>query len=162
MNNCVFNETLDTLKFQNLNVIDKDTERPWGGFFVIDEFDAQKFANIYFNNIDIEELKISGKLSPKILIIAPFKRLSWQYHHRRSEIWKVLSGIIKVITSHDNIERKEKILKEGDEIRLFQGERHRIIGTDNYALVAEIWIHTDKANPSDEDDIVRVQDDYNR
>ena len=53
-------------------------------------------------------------------------------------------------------------LKEGEEIDIYQGERHRIIGTDEYAVVAEIWIHTDKDNPSDEDDIVRVQDDFNR
>ena len=40
--------------------------------------------------------------SPKILIIAPNKRLSWQYHHRRSEIWKVVRGEINVVTSHDD------------------------------------------------------------
>ena len=105
---------------------------------------------------------IFWKLSPKILIISPNKRLSWQYHHRRSEIWKVVSGKIKVVTSHDDVERKEKILKEGDEIRLYQGERHRIIGLEDYAVVAEIWIHTDKDNPSDENDIVRLQDDFDR
>ena len=150
------------LKSQKLNIIDKDTERPWGGFFVISEENAQYFSNIYFNGINTEELKVSGTLSPKILIIAPNKRLSWQYHHRRIEIWKVVSGEIKVITSHDDIERKEKILIEGDELRLSKGERHRIIGLDKYAVVAEIWIHTDKGNPSDEDDIIRVQDDFGR
>ena len=45
---------------------------------------------------------------------------------------------------------------------MLQGERHRIIGMDDYAIVAEIWIHTDKYNPSDEDDIVRLKDDYDR
>ena len=151
-----------SLKSQKLNIIDKDTERPWGGFFVISEENAEDFSKIYFNGLNIEKLKVSGKLSPKILIIAPNKRLSWQYHHRRIEIWKVVSGEIKVITSHDDIERKEKILKEGDELRLSKGERHRIIGLDEYAVVAEIWIHTDKSNPSDEDDIIRVQDDFGR
>ena len=62
----------------------------------------------------------------------------------------------------ESISVKEKILKEGDEIRLYKGERHRIIGLENYAVVAEIWIHTDKDNPSDENDIVRVQDDFDR
>ena len=160
--NKIFTKTCELLKSQKLNIIDKDTERPWGGFFVISENNAQDFANIYFNGLNTEELKISGKLSPKILIIAPNKRLSWQYHHRRSEIWKVVGGQIKVVTSHDDIERKEQILKEGDEIRLSKGERHRIIGLENYAVVAEIWIHTDKDNPSDENDIVRVQDDFDR
>ncbi len=162
MSKNIFNKTSEILRSQNLKVFDKDIGRPWGGFFVISEDNAQDFSNIYFNGLNTEELKISGKLSPKILIIAPDKRLSWQYHHRRSEIWKVVSGEIKVITSHDDVERNEKILKIGDEIRLYKGERHRIIGLYDYAVVAEIWIHTDKDNPSDENDIVRVQDDFDR
>ena len=161
MNN-TFLEVEKKLKSQNFKIIDNDLNRPWGGFFVISEENAQDFSNIYFNGLNTEELNISGKLSPKILIIASNKRLSWQYHHRRSEIWKVVSGEIKVVTSHDNIERKEETLKEGDEIRLLKGERHRIIGLNAYAVVAEIWIHTDKDNPSDENDIVRVQDDFDR
>ena len=162
MINNIFNQTLEILNSQKLNIVDKDLEKPWGGFFVISEDDAQYFANLYFNGIDTEELKVSGKLSPKILIIAPNKRLSWQYHHRRSEIWNVKSGEIKVVRSHDNVERKEIILQSGDETKLYQGERHRIVGTNDYAVVAEIWIHTNKDNPSDEDDIVRLQDDFNR
>ena len=162
MINNVFNKTLEILKSQKLNVIDKDVDRPWGGFFVIDEFDSQKFADLYFKGLKTDEFKSSSKLSPKILIIAPHKRLSWQYHKRRSEVWKVSSGEIKVITSPDDLERKEIILQDGNEIKLYQGERHRIIGTNKYAVVAEIWIHTDKDNPSDENDIVRVQDDYGR
>ena len=158
----IFKKIPEKLKLQNLNIVDKDIERPWGGFFVIDEKDSQNFSDLYFSGLNTDKLKVSGKLSPKILVIAPNKRLSWQYHHRRSEIWKVASGEIKVVTSHDDEERNEVLLKEGDEIKLAQGERHRIIGTGNYAIVAEIWIHTDKDNPSDEDDIVRVQDDFNR
>ena len=158
----IFNKTFEILTSKKLKVVDKDIERPWGGFFVISEDNAQEFSNIYFNGLNTEEIKVSGKLSPKILIVAPNKRLSWQYHHRRSEIWKVVIGEIKVVTSHDDIERKEEYLKDGDEIRLSKGERHRIIGMDEYAVVAEIWIHTDKDNPSDENDIVRVQDDFNR
>ena len=158
----IFDKTFEIVTSQKLKVVDKDIKRPWGGFFVISEDNAQDFSNIYFNGLNTEELKVSGKLSPKVLIIAPNKRLSWQYHNRRSEIWKVVNGRIKIVTSHDNVERKEKILKEGDEIRLSKGERHRIIGLDDYALVAEIWIHIDKDNPSDENDIVRVQDDFDR
>ena len=120
------------------------------------------FTDFYFNGLNTDKLKDLGKISLKILIIAPNKRLSWQYHHRRSEIWKVTSGEIRVDTSHDDLRRNTKTLQEGDEIRINQGERHRIIGTDEYAIVAEIWIHTNKDNPSDEDDIVRIDDDYNR
>ena len=50
----------------------------------------------------------------------------------------------------------------GDTIILQQGERHRLMGLNDYAVIAEIWIHTDCNHPSDEDDIVRVQDDFGR
>tara|TARA_B100000989_G_scaffold286573_1_gene255333 strand:+ start:175 stop:660 length:486 start_codon:yes stop_codon:yes gene_type:complete len=158
----IFHKLSKSLKKQNFNIIDYDFERPWGGFFVFDECDAQKFADLYFNGLKTDDLMVSGKLSPKILIITPFKRLSWQYHLRRREIWNVISGEIKVVTSQDDKERIEKILKEGDKIKLSKGVRHRIVGTNDYAVVAEIWIHTDKDNPSDENDIVRLQDDYGR
>ena len=161
MNN-IFDQVFKSLKRHKINVIDKDINRPWGGFLVISNNNSEDFINIYFNGSITKRLKVSSKLSFKILIIAPNKRLSWQYHNRRSEIWKVVNGKIKVVTSYDDKERNEKILNDGDEIKLSEGERHRIIGIDDYSIVAEIWIHTDKANPSDEDDIVRVQDDYNR
>jgi len=37
-----------------------------------------------------------------------------------------------------------------------------LVGLDADAIIAEIWQHTDAANPSNEDDIVRVQDDFGR
>ena len=50
----------------------------------------------------------------------------------------------------------------GDVIQLKQGERHRLVGLDGWGIIAEIWRHTDEAKPSDEEDIVRVQDDFGR
>ncbi len=50
----------------------------------------------------------------------------------------------------------------GDIIEIQKGERHRLIGLSDFGIVAEIWIHTDSVNPSDENDIVRLQDDYAR
>ncbi|TYP91993.1 mannose-6-phosphate isomerase, type 2 [Fodinibius salinus] len=143
-------------------IVDQDYERPWGGFFVIDESEAAKFAKTYFGDIDVEELKISGKLSPKILVVQPDKRLSWQYHHRRAEIWKVLEGPVGVMTSDTDEQGPVKEYETGEFVRLQQGERHRLIGLDNWGILAEIWQHTDVDNPSDEDDIVRVQDDFGR
>jgi mannose-6-phosphate isomerase-like protein (cupin superfamily) len=107
-------------------------------------------------------LKISGKLSPKILVVSPGKRLSWQYHHRRAEIWRVISGQAGVKRSVNDEEGAIDVLNVGDTITLNQGERHRLIGLDDYTVIAEIWQHTDANNPSDEDDIVRVQDDFGR
>jgi hypothetical protein len=45
---------------------------------------------------------------------------------------------------------------------LGQGERHRLVGLEDWGVIAEIWQHTDAAIPSDESDIVRVQDDFGR
>ena len=157
-----FNKTEELIKSLGFRVVSKDFQRPWGGFLVIDEDQAQDFSNQFFKGINIEELKISGKLSPKILIVNSEARLSWQYHKRRAEIWRVYKGEVGIIRSEDDIQKEIEIYSEGDQITLKQGERHRLIGLDNYGVVAEIWQHTDKNNPSDEEDIVRVQDDFGR
>lgn len=140
----------------------KDENRPWGGFFVIEENDSEKFISLFFPHLKKEDLMISGKLSPKILLVAPDKRLSWQYHFRRAEIWKLIDGEAGVITSDNDDEKETRHLKIGDIVELKQGERHRLIGLKNWGVIAEIWRHTDKENPSDEDDIVRLQDDFGR
>ena len=150
------------IKSLGFNIISKDFQRPWGGFLVIDEDQAQDFSNQFFQGINIEELKISGKLSPKILIVNPESRLSWQYHNRRAEIWRIYKGKVGIIISENDIQKEIEIYSEGDQITLKQGERHRLIGLDDYGVVAEIWQHTEKNNPSDEEDIVRVQDDFGR
>ena len=147
---------------KGFKIISKDFERPWGGFLVIDESQAQDFANTFFDGINVETLKIGGKLSPKILILSPESKLSWQYHHRRAEIWRVFKGKVGISRSFDNVEKPVKILNEKDQIKLKKGERHRLIGLDDFAVVSEIWQHTDPNYPSDENDIVRISDDYGR
>jgi mannose-6-phosphate isomerase len=158
----IFSEVEKFLSDLKLGVVAKDQERPWGGFFVIDEQQAQQFGKLFFPEIDLADLRISGKLSPKILLVQPEKRLSWQYHHRRAEIWKVIGGTAGVVTSLTDIEADKVELKSGDTIRLKQGQRHRLIGLKEWGVIAEIWQHTDATNPSDENDIVRVQDDFGR
>ena len=158
----IYKEVESLISLNNLNIISKDIDRPWGGFYVLDESQAQNFSSLFFNNLDVSKLSLSGKLSPKILVIKPNERLSWQYHHRRSEIWSVIKGGVLVSKSDDDIERESINLNAGEQIEIKKEERHRIIGTNKYALVAEIWIHIDKDNPSDEEDIVRVQDDFDR
>ncbi len=158
----VFEQVAEYLHQLDIKVVKFDDTRPWGGFFVLDEAYAEKFITTYFAHLTKAELNISGKLSPKILIVAPNKRLSWQYHHRRAEIWKLIGGIAGVITSDTDEEKETTNLAVGDIIQLKQGERHRLIGLDGWGIVAEIWRHTDVDNPSDEDDIVRVQDDFGR
>jgi mannose-6-phosphate isomerase len=158
----IFEDSQNYLASQNLAIATIDDSRPWGGFFVIDESEADKFIELYFPHLTKDELNISGKLSPKILVVAPHKRLSWQYHHRRAEIWKLIAGVAGVVTSDTDEEKTTKHLNIGDIIQLKQGERHRLLGTESWGVVAEIWRHTDAKHPSDENDIVRVQDDFGR
>jgi mannose-6-phosphate isomerase len=158
----VFEEIENRITNEDLKFTSKDDKRPWGGFFVIDESQAQNFSNLYFEGMSVDTLRISGKLSPKILIVGPGKRLSWQYHHRRAEIWRVIEGNVGIIRSENDQEGKLEEFKPGDFITLQKRERHRLIGLQDWGIVAEIWQHTDPDNPSDEDDIVRVQDDFGR
>ncbi|MEO7768079.1 MAG: hypothetical protein ABIS01_11660 [Ferruginibacter sp.] len=158
----VFENIAEYLHLQKLKIDKQDSTRPWGGFFVLDEEESEKFIALYFPHLTKEELTISGKLSPKILVVAPEKRLSWQYHHRRAEIWKLIEGTAGVITSDTDQEKETTSLQIGDIIQLKQGERHRLIGLDGWGVIAEIWRHTDETSPSDEEDIVRVQDDFGR
>jgi len=158
----IFQRIEEEIKSHGLSIASFDFDRPWGGFFVINEDQAQTFADIYFNGLSIENFKVTGKLSPKLLLVKPGARLSWQYHYRRAETWKVIEGPVGIITSLDDTEGERITYQKGDMIGLQQGVRHRLIGSDNWVVVAEFWQHTDVTNPSDEDDIVRVQDDFNR
>ena len=158
----IFETIQNELAAHSFEIVEHDHNRPWGGFFVIAEAQAQAFADAYFEGLAISTLKIGGQLSPKILVVAPDKRLSWQYHNRRAEIWKVVEGPVAVKRSHTDEEGELVVYQVGETIKLAQGERHRLIGLDKQAIIAEIWQHTDAAQPSDEEDIVRVQDDFGR
>lgn len=158
----VFEKAESLMAELGFTIVKEDRERPWGGFLVIDESQAAQFAKEFFPEENFEALKISEKLSPKILLVAPEKRLSWQYHFRRAEIWRCIEGEVAVATSLTDEESEIKNLSKGDKIKLQQGERHRLIGLKDWGVVAEIWQHTDAENPSDEEDIVRLQDDFGR
>ncbi len=152
----------DYLLSQKFSIINKDVNRPWGGFFVLEEDQSSLFINTYFDKIYKKDISTEILLSPKILIVAPGKRLSWQYHHRRKELWKVIGGSVGVVKSLTDDEAPIKHYETEDFIQIQTLERHRLIGLDNWGIVAEIWQHTEINNPSNEEDIVRVQDDFGR
>lgn len=159
-------EAFNTIKtfLENLNfkIVNADETRPWGGFYVIDETQSTDFIQFFFNDVPEAKRQTSGKISPKILIVESNKRLSWQYHHRRAEVWKVIGGEVGVVISNNNKEGNEQSKKKNDIIILKKSERHRLVGKEGWGVIAEIWQHTYKDNPSDEEDIVRVQDDFGR
>jgi len=158
----MFNLVSDMLKQENLKIESSDFSRPWGGFFVLDENQADLFIETYFPTYKKEELMLGNKLSPKILVVEPGKRLSWQYHHRRAEIWRVVEGEVGVVMSETDEETEINVFEPGDIIVLTTGQRHRLVGLKDWGVIAEIWQHTDPEHPSNEDDIVRLQDDFGR
>ena len=158
----IFEEVKSFLEENGFKIVNSDKTRPWGGFFVIDEDQSQKFIDHFFHNVEDSEKQSEGKISPKILIVEKGKRLRWEYHFRRSELWKVIGGEAGVVQSDTDEESAVQRKNVNDVIKLKQGERHRLIGLNTWGIIAEIWQHTDATNPSDENDIVRLQDDFGR
>lgn len=158
-NHEIFDGVEKLLKEANLEIASKDLSRPWGGFFVIEEKQTEAFINKFFAD---KKIDTSGKLSPKILVVAPQKRLSWQYHFRRSEIWKLIEGEAGIVRSNTDEQGSVQNMILQKIVELKKGERHRLVGLSDWGIVAEIWQHTDPTHPSDENDIVRLQDDFGR
>lgn len=137
-------------------------DKPWGAYLRISDSTLPQFYAAYWADADVPEPGDHLKLAPKILIVAPGARLSLQYHFRRREHWRILDGPVTVACGKDEGSVVESVYHAGDVLHLPCGDWHRLIGMQTWGRVAEIWEHTDPARPSDEDDIVRVQDDYGR
>lgn len=108
----VFETVSNYLLADGFTIADKDFNRPWGGFFVLEESNAPAFAAKYFPEVDFATLKIAGKLSPKILIVDSNKRLSWQYHFRRAEIWKLIAGTAGVVKNETDVQGSVEKLRD--------------------------------------------------
>jgi hypothetical protein len=73
-----------------------------------------------------------------------------------------VEGEVGVVMSESDDQTEMNQFEPGDIIILNKGQRHRLVGLDDWGIVAEIWQHTNADHPSDEDDIVRLQDDFGR
>jgi len=134
--------------------IEKIEKRPWGCFYCIEKFYNDKFVNKYFPKLRVNDIKT---ISCKILYIEPNKKLSLQYHFKRRELWNVLKGPVGSIIGH-----KDTILNNGETVLIEESQVHRLIGLDDEAIIAEIWINVNDEDPSFENDIIRIDDDYDR
>ena len=156
-------EIRDKLNTQNLIISEEDFNRPWGGFFKMDVRSLTNFLSVYFSGIKLPFDINKFNLSPKILLVEPGKKLSWQSHERRSELWRVVKGPVGIYTSLTDIQPDEMtVYNQNDVIEMELGTRHRLVGLDDWGIVAEIWIHKFQDNPSEENDIRRIQDDFGR
>ena len=108
-------------------------ERPWGRFYILSE---------------------SSKYKIKKIEVDPEKRLSYQFHKKRSETWIIIKGRA-TITLDDKI-----IIKEEQEIiEIPKNIKHRV---ENQQTEKLVFIEVQTGDYFGEDDIVRIQDDYNR
>lgn len=106
-------------------------ERPWGNF--------QQYTH-------------NTPSTVKILFIAKGEAFSLQYHNKRTEFWKILSGTPE-ITMGENVIRAKK----GDEFMVQSKVNHRIHSVDMDTEVLEIAF-----GDFDEGDIMRIEDKYGR
>lgn len=158
----IFAEIEQALTDKGFQITEVEMDRPWGGFCLIDDSQSEQFAYMYFNGVDLKAFDPSTRITGKLLFVAPSKRLSWQYHLRRNEFWYIIRGDVGVVTSETDEEHEVQFLSSGHHIMIPAGTRHRLVGLDKWSIIAEIWQHTEPEHPSDEDDIIRLQDDYNR
>ena len=157
----IANQARQILKEQGFEIIEEDLRRPWGGYFKISDSQIEKFIREYFSDAKIPNTHFN--LSPKFMFWAPGGRLSWQVHDKRLELWKVVKGPAGVFLSEtDQQPNQPEIFQQGDTISMKQGTRHRSSGLPNWAIIAEIWVHTNPDELSDEADIRRISDDYGR
>ncbi len=108
-------------------------ERPWGAWFVLDEGPGYKVKRI-----EVE----AGH------------RLSYQTHAQRSEHWLVVSGTATCVIGGLTI-----VVGPGDHVDVGRGVPHRVANHGDEPLVI---LETQLGDYTEEDDIVRLEDDYAR
>ncbi len=155
----------DAIRTSGYEMVDQDVDKPWGAYFRMNSTQAEEFVVEFFSGLDVNEAKLGvpdAELSPKILLVQAGERLSWQYHHRRAERWRFITpGSYYRNTTDDQLE--PHLAMKDDVVQFLALERHRLVGHDtDWTIVAEIWQHTQPSSPSNEADIVRLADDYNR
>ena len=107
--------------------------RPWGSF---------------------EHLLDTDYCKVKEIIVKPGERLSYQYHHKRTEHWVIVQGHA-VVTLND----AEQWFTEGMVVKIPVKTKHRV---ENRGKEDLIFIETQTGTYFGEDDIVRLEDDYGR
>ena len=88
----------------------------------------------------------------KILNVNKGEELSLQYHNKREEFWRVLKGSPRIVIGDDTFDSKE-----GDVFNVGVGVKHRISAPVDNVEILEIG-----RGDFDENDIVRLEDKYNR
>jgi len=109
------------------------THRPWGTYEVL---------------LSTAQYKI------KRIIVQPNKRLSLQKHYHRNEHWIVVSGTATVTVGDET-----KLIRPNESTYIKMGEIHRL---SNEGKIPVVLIEAQVGEYTGEDDIVRIEDDYER
>ena len=107
--------------------------RPWGSYTVLEESPGYKIKRI---------------------VVKPGKRLSLQKHFHRNEHWIVVSGTATV-----RVGDKTKLVRPNESTYIKMGELHRL---SNEGSIPVVLIEAQVGEYTGEDDIVRVEDDFDR
>jgi len=128
-------DIVNILKKENKALTEFHTKvhRPWGTFETL---------------IDDNGYRI------KRIIVKPGKRLSLQKHFHRSEHWIVVSGTAEVQVGDETY-----LVRQNESTYIKMGEIHRL---SNPGKIPVVLIEAQVGEYTGEDDIVRVDDDYNR
>jgi mannose-6-phosphate isomerase-like protein (cupin superfamily) len=118
---------------EGLRLVRETDERPWGRYEVLEDRPGFKV---------------------KILQVKPGARLSLQRHSRRGEHWVVVKGVADVVCG-----ARELKLNEGEHVHIPPQTNHRLANSG--AVLLEI-IEVQLGDYLGEDDIVRLEDDYQR
>ena len=117
-----------------MNKNDDESIRPWGKYEIL---------------LDTEYCKV------KRLYVKPGRRLSYQNHHERQEAWTVVSGTARI-----TIDGVTNDYKPGDTVLIPLGAKHRMANPDDTEDMILIEVQT--GTYFGEDDIVRIEDDFER
>jgi len=117
----------------DLHNIHQTAHRPWGTYTILEESPGYKIKRI---------------------VVKPGKRLSLQKHFHRSEHWIVVSGTATV-TIGENV----TTLRANESTYIKMGELHRL---ENEGKIDVVLIEAQVGDYTGEDDIIRIEDDYER
>ena len=112
---------------------DPEQERPWGEYEIL---------------LDDDKVKV------KRIRVKPNKRLSYQYHNKRREQWIVVKGNLTIVLDDEKVFRGP-----GESIHIPLGAKHRAWNETDEDIV---FIEVQTGEYFGEDDIVRIEDDYDR
>lgn len=111
----------------------RENHRPWGYYIDLVERDDHKIKEITVN---------------------PGQRLSLQKHRRRAEHWTVVTGEALV-----TVGKQETLLTPGQSVDVPRGAVHRI---QNPGTIPLLLVEVQMGDYFGEDDIIRLEDDYDR